>query len=69
MKTIHRNMLLAAIAAVIALGAMTPASADYYRHDNRGYWDGHHHYHSWVYYHNHRGYWDERNGVQVFINL
>jgi hypothetical protein len=68
MKTIHRNMLLAAIAAIITLGAITPASADY-RHDNHGYWDGHHQYHSWVYYHNHRGCWEERNGVRVFISL
>jgi len=40
-----------------------------YDHDNRGWYDEHHHRHAFINHGGHRGYWDQRNGVRVFINI
>jgi hypothetical protein len=74
MKTLKQNhrgfLALAALSVTFMLATAGPSFADgSYRHDQHGYWDGHHHYHNYDYYHHHRGYWDERNGVRIFINL
>ncbi len=63
-------LLIPVLVAVMLVGGTFQASADNgYRHDDRGYWDGHHRHHNYSYYHHQRGYWDERNGARIFINL
>lgn len=74
MKTLKQNyqglLAIAAISGTLMLATAIPTLGDdYYRHDDRGYWDTHYRHHHYVYYHDHRGYWDERNGVRIFINL
>lgn len=74
MKTIlqrnKRILVLLGLTAFLAVGGTSRSWAyDYYEHDDRGYWDGDHHYHVFEYHHHHRGYWHERNGVRFFINI
>ena len=74
MKTLKQNhrgfLAIAALSVTFMLATAGPSFGDdHFRHDDKGYWDAHHHYHHYDYYQNHRGYWDERNGVRIFINL
>ena len=71
----HRGLLaVAALTATLTVLGASQSYADHdrynhYRYNDHGYWDNHHHYHTWEYRDHHRGYWDQRDGVRIWINI
>ena len=60
-----KKTILSLVLVAVVLAAGTSASrADYWQHDDKGYYDPHHVHHHWAYHHHHRGYYDENH---IFI--
>jgi hypothetical protein len=62
-----KTILILSLTAVFAsIGAVRSMA---YTHDNRGWYDDHHHRHAFIMHNHHRGYWDNQGGAKVFINI
>jgi len=68
MKTIKKNLVPSILVVLfIAIGAARTLAYD---HDNKGWFDSHHHHHPFVQHNGHRGYWDQdKGGSRIFINI
>jgi hypothetical protein len=69
MKKTTKPILLAALALAFIVGGAGKALA-HYDHDDKGWYDEHHHQHAFIMHGGHRGYWDnDKHGDRIFISI
>lgn len=68
MTRLHKNLLPALLALLFITASAAPILA--YDHDDKGWYDSHHHRHAFSHHNGHRGYWDHDNsGARIFISV